>query len=261
MIHEEGRGWLSLYPRAIKEVIERRTRGRISRSFPTPTSSIVDFVARFSYSLHALPHFLSVTHSAVRRDASWPTRATTLNTTPTLTQPRVGEAGPRSLCMCLSVCAGVGYTCARGTPVRGPSARFHHHRRWIGSAHAPTAKNHPSQGESATESRRGACRVVSSYITCRAHRRQGVSLFFPLSFSPLFLSPREENSYSRRNFEGAKWGEATRGGSREERSLRLVNSETRRVVCTPEEDRGEEKGIEGLWTIVEHVCDDVEIVV
>lgn len=53
--------------------------------------------------------------------------------------------------------------------IRGPSARFHRHRGWIGNAHAPTAENLPSQVKSATETRR-AC-VPLCYIQCRVRER------------------------------------------------------------------------------------------
>lgn len=55
--------------------------------------------------------------------------------------------------------------------IRGPSARFHRHRGWIGSAHAPTAENLPSQGKSATETRRGACRhAIYNVAYVNGHR-------------------------------------------------------------------------------------------
>lgn len=222
IVYKEGRRWLSLHPSAIKGVTERRdtpTERRSlsgsSRSFPTRASSIVDFVPRFSYSLHALPHFLSVTHSAVRRDASWPTRAT-LNTTPTLTQPRVGEAGPRSWhsCMChapLSVCAD---PCSWTLCAFPPSQEVDRKRACSHGQESP-------QSGWICHRIKTWCVSRSSYITCRAHRRQS----FSLSFFFFFPTPAKKIRIPREI--GAKWGEATRGGSREERSLRLghrVNS-------------------------------------
>jgi len=75
-------------------------------------------------------------------------------------QPRARTCARARVCVCVRACAPVSVGPPRASIVTGG---------WIGNAHAPTAENLPSQGKSASETRRGC--VPLCYIQCRVGER------------------------------------------------------------------------------------------
>jgi len=140
--------------------------------------------------------------------------------------------GRRSVYVCGCVCARVYARISVGPPrasiVTGG---------WIGNAHAPTAENLPSQGKSASETRRGC--VPLCYIQCRVGERspQRSVKRRAARFSGKFGSAeRNRHGDSRRAEQPADRGDVI-GGKRRREKQREIRAEERKRERERERER------------------------